>query len=54
MKINLNMPIILFILWVAGIFLAKGFWSTFFAVITFGLWSIVLVVEKVLQVLGWL
>lgn len=41
-------------IWMAGIVLAKGFWSTFFAVITSGLWSFYLVVERVLQATGWI
>lgn len=36
-----------FVVWVAGIVLAKGFWSTFFAVI-FPIWSWYLVVEHFL------
>ena len=38
------------LLWFAGIIIAKGFWSTFFAVCTFGLWSLYLVVERVISV----
>jgi hypothetical protein len=37
---------ILFI-WLAGIVIAKGFWSTFFAVI-FPVWSSYLVVEQIM------
>lgn len=33
-------------MWVAGIVIAKGFWSTFFAVI-FPLWAWYLVIEQV-------
>ena len=40
-------------MWVAGCVLAKGFWSTLFAVITCGLWSAYLVVEKVMRAVGW-
>lgn len=36
--------LVLLALWVFGIVLAKGFWSTFFAVI-FPLWSYYLVAE---------
>lgn len=35
------------IVWISGIVLAKGFWSTFFAVITFGFWSFYLVIETI-------
>lgn len=40
------------VMWVAGVVLAKGFWSTLFAVFTWGLWSLYLVVEMGLRVLG--
>lgn len=40
------------VMWVAGIVLAKGFWSTFFAIITGGLWSLYLVVETGLGYMG--
>lgn len=33
------------IMWIAGIVIAKGFWSTFFAVV-FPFWSYYLVVEQ--------
>jgi len=36
----------------AGWVLAKGFWSTTFAVLTGGLWSAYLVIEKILQIWG--
>jgi hypothetical protein len=36
------------ILWLIGIILAKGFWSTFFAVI-FPLWSWYLVAERIVE-----
>ena len=39
--------------WIAGIILAKGFWSTFFAVIL-PLWSYVVVVYTGLVELGWI
>jgi len=38
--------------WVAGFVLAKGFWSTLFCIIPF--WAYYLVVERGLQVAGWL
>lgn len=40
------------ILWAAGAVIAKGFWSTFFAICTGGLWSLYLVVERVMQFYG--
>jgi hypothetical protein len=36
------------ILWLIGIVIAKGFWSTFFAVI-FPLWSWYLVAERIVE-----
>jgi hypothetical protein len=36
------------VLWLIGIILAKGFWSTFFAVI-FPLWSWYLVAERMVE-----
>ena len=39
---------ILLVAWLAGIVLAKGFWSTFFAVI-FPLWAYYLVVERLIE-----
>lgn len=39
--------------WLVGIVLAKGFWSTFFAVF-FAPWAWYLVVEKFLSIIGWL
>lgn len=36
------------VLWLMGIILAKGFWSTFFAVI-FPLWSWYLVAERIVE-----
>lgn len=38
----------LFFAWIAGIVIAKGFWSTFLAVI-FPLWGYYLLVERVLE-----
>ncbi len=37
-----------FIMWVGGAVIAKGFWSTFFVVVTLGWWSFYLVVERVM------
>jgi len=34
-------------IWMAGIVLANGFWSTFFAII-FPIWSVYLVVEQIM------
>ena len=39
---------VLIVAWLAGIVLAKGFWSTFFAVII-PLWGYYLVVEKIVE-----
>lgn len=40
------------ILWITGVVIAKGFWSTFFAIFTVGTWSIYLIIEKVLLYYG--
>jgi len=40
--------LILLFAWIAGIVIAKGFWSTFFAVII-PLWSYYLVVERIVE-----
>ena len=37
------------LVWVAGIVIAKGFWSTFFAITTSGVWSAYLVMEQILK-----
>jgi hypothetical protein len=37
--------LILLLLWVAGVVIAKGFWSVFFAVV-FPLWAYYLVIEQ--------
>lgn len=52
--INVICSFLLFFIWMAGIVLAKGFWSTYFAISTGGLWSSYLIVEKLLTVIGWL
>lgn len=39
--------------WIAGCVLAQGFWSTFATVITGGLWSWYLVLEKIMIAQGW-
>lgn len=36
------------VIWIIGIILAKGFWSTFFAVV-FPLWSWYLVAERIVE-----
>jgi hypothetical protein len=36
------------VIWIMGIVIAKGFWSTFFAVI-FPLWSWYLVAERIVE-----
>jgi hypothetical protein len=40
--------LILFFAWVAGIVLAKGFWSTFFAILV-PLWGYYLVAERIIE-----
>lgn len=40
------------VMWTAGMVLAHGFWSTFAAVSTGGLWSLYLVVELGLRLMG--
>ncbi|MNQ49314.1 hypothetical protein D3C85_632210 [compost metagenome] len=44
---------ILGIAWLAGAVLAKGFWSTVFAV-TVPFWAWYLVIERALAALGWM
>lgn len=39
--------------WVAGLVVAHGFWSTFFALI-FPPWSLYLVAEQIMHVMGWI
>lgn len=39
---------IFFVAWMAGIVIAKGFWSTFFAIFM-PLWSYYLVVERLIE-----
>lgn len=39
---------VLLVAWIAGVVIAKGFWSTFFAVI-FPLWGYYLVVERLVE-----
>lgn len=52
MRIPLNLwKFIVFVVWIAGIVLAKGFWSTFFALILpFYAWY--LVIERALTMGG--
>lgn len=40
------------VVWVCGVVIAKGFWSTFFAVLTYGWWSFYLVTEVMLKYYG--
>lgn len=40
--------------WVAGWVLAKGFWSTAAAIFFVPFWSFYLVMERALQLAGWL
>ena len=40
--------VIMLILWLGGIVIAKGFWSTFFAVV-FPFWGYYLVVEQLVH-----
>ena len=42
----------LLLAWLAGVVLAKGFWSTAFAVF-FPPWSLYLVAERVMRAVGW-
>lgn len=39
------------IMWIAGVVIAVGFWSTFFA-ITIPFWAFYLVIEKLLPFIG--
>ena len=41
------------LLWIAGVILAKGFWSTFFAIF-FIPWAWIVVVYNILLNMGWL
>lgn len=36
------------VMWTAGVVIAKGFWSTAFAITTGGFWSLYLITERVL------
>ena len=38
------------LMWISGLVIAKGFWSTLFAI--FPLWAYYLVVERALQMMG--
>ena len=46
---NYLYAIIMLFMWIAGIVVAKGFWSTFFA-ITFCPYAMYLVIEKLLLI----
>jgi uncharacterized membrane protein len=45
---NQIIRLVLLFSWIAGIVIAKGFWSTFFAVI-FPLWGYYLLAERVVE-----
>jgi uncharacterized membrane protein len=45
---NTLVRLVLMFAWIAGIVLAKGFWSTFFAIVV-PLWSYYLVVERIVE-----
>jgi hypothetical protein len=42
---------VFFCIWIAGIVIAKGFWSTFFAVLV-PFWSYYLVIERIIIYFG--
>lgn len=42
---------VFFMIWISGVVIAKGFWSTFFAIF-FAPWSWYLVAERLLTVYG--
>lgn len=44
--------LVLLAVWVTGMVLAKGFWSTFFAVMTCGVWSLYLILERLMMFYG--
>jgi len=46
MKYLINFLAVIY--WIAGIVIAKGFWSTFFAII-FPLWAYYLLLERLIQ-----
>lgn len=50
---ELTAALLMLILWLAGIVLANGFWSTLSAV-CFPLWALYLVMERALSVVGWI
>lgn len=53
-NIRLNFwSIVFLVVWIAGIVLAKGFWSTLAALIV-PFWSWYLVIQKGLQSMGWI
>ena len=43
--------LVLWIGWIAGFVLASGFWQTFFCIIPFYSWY--LVIEKIMVINGW-
>lgn len=42
------------VIWVTGVVIAKGFWSTFFAITTGGFYSFYLVIELLLNKYGFI
>lgn len=50
---NSSLAVFWFIIWMVGVVMAKGGWSTFFAICTGGLWSFYMVVEKILTLINW-
>lgn len=58
MKVQYNFATLLFatifwVVWVAGVVIAKGFWSTFIGMFFFP-WDWYLVIEKIMKAMGWL
>lgn len=50
---GLASTVLFLVMWVVGWILAKGFWSTFFAVFFFP-WGWYLAIEKIMMAWGWL
>lgn len=51
LKLNLNIGLLSMVIWIAGIIIAKGFWSTLAAVLIFPfipIWSLYLVIDLLL------
>lgn len=50
-KVNVNLSLLSLSIWIAGIIIAKGFWSTLAAVLIFPfipIWSLYLVIDLLL------